>query len=94
MDKIAEDFKDEGIVFYQIYTREPHAGQKMAIYNFSDKKQTETNLERVDYALEMIKEYFYHYEVMNNDVTITLGCNIGFKVHNCHDENNLVCPII
>lgn len=57
MDKIAEDFKDEGIVFYQIYTREPHAGQKMVIYDFSDKKQTETNQERVDYALEMVKEY-------------------------------------
>lgn len=57
MDKIAEYFKDKGIVFYQIYTREPHAGQKMAIYDFSDKKQTETHQERVDYALEMIKEY-------------------------------------
>lgn len=57
MDKIAEDFKDEGVVIYQIYTREPHAGQKMASFDFSDKKQTETYQERVDYALKMIKEY-------------------------------------
>jgi len=40
------------------------------------------------YKGELIKEYFYHYEVMNNDVTITLGSNNGFKVHNSHDENN------
>ena len=57
MDKIAEDFKDEGVVIYQIYTREPHAEQKMAVYDFSDKKQTETHQERVDYALGMIKRY-------------------------------------
>ena len=57
MDEIAEDFKDKGVVIYQIYTREPHAGQKMAVYDFSDKKQTETHQERVDYALGMIKRY-------------------------------------
>lgn len=39
------------------------------------------------YKGEMIKEYFYHYEVMNNDVTIRLGSNSDFKVHNSHDEN-------
>lgn len=40
------------------------------------------------YKGELIKEYFYHYDVMNNDVTITLGSNSGFKVHNSHDEND------
>lgn len=40
------------------------------------------------YKGEIIKEYFYHYEVMNNDVTIKLGSNSGFKVHNGHDEND------
>ena len=40
------------------------------------------------YKGDLIKEYFYHYEVMNNDVTITLGSNSDFKVHNSHDENN------
>lgn len=40
------------------------------------------------YKGELIKEYFYHYEVMNNDVTIKLGSNSGFKVHGSHDEND------
>ena len=26
--------------------------------------------------------------MMNNDVTITLGSNSSFKVHNSHDEND------
>ena len=39
------------------------------------------------YKGELIKEYFYHYEIMNNDVTITLGSNSDFQVHNSHDEN-------
>ncbi len=43
------------------------------------------------YKGEMIKEYFYNYEIMNNDVTIKLGANSGFRVHsiqNGHDEND------
>lgn len=40
------------------------------------------------YKGELIKEYFYHYEVMNNDVTITLGSNRNFKVLNGHDEHD------
>ena len=75
MDQLAEDFKD--VLFYTLYTREPHAGQKMGQrmknpksiemtgtrpgknsrnWDFSDKEQTKTHQERVDYALEMIKE--------------------------------------
>jgi hypothetical protein len=57
MDKIAKDFKDKGVAFYMLYTREPHAGQKMRGFDFSEKKQTETREERVDYALAMIKQY-------------------------------------
>ena len=38
------------------------------------------------YKGEMIKEYFYHYEVMTNDVTIKLGTHNGCQVHNSHDE--------
>ena len=57
MDKIAKDFKDKGVEFYMLYTREPHAGQEMGRYDFSEKKQTRTHKERVDYALEMIKEH-------------------------------------
>ena len=57
MEKIAEDFEDKDVVFFMLYTREPHAEQKMGKWDFSEKKQTETHKERVDYALEMIKEY-------------------------------------
>jgi hypothetical protein len=57
MEKIAKDFKDGGVVFYMLYTREPHPGQDRGEFNFSDKKQTKTAKERVDYALEMMKEY-------------------------------------
>ena len=39
------------------------------------------------YKGELIKEYFYHYEVMNNDVTIKLGANNCFKMHNEHSES-------
>ena len=40
------------------------------------------------YKGELIKEYFYHYEVMNNDVTIALGSNGGSKIHDSHDESD------
>ena len=56
MEKIARDFKEKDVVFYMLYTREPHAGQQMGRFDFSDKKQTATREERVDYALEMLKE--------------------------------------
>ena len=39
------------------------------------------------YKGEMIKEYFYHYEVMNNDVTVTLGSHVGLQVHSSHSES-------
>ncbi len=39
------------------------------------------------YKGEMIKEYFYHYEIMNNDVTIELGHPEKNCIHQCHDEN-------
>jgi len=56
MNKIALDFEGKDVVFYNLYTREPHAGQKMRAFDFSDKKQTQTHEERVEYALEMIEE--------------------------------------
>lgn len=40
------------------------------------------------YKGEMIKEYFFHYEMMNNDVTIRLGANEGVKIHNTNREEN------
>lgn len=39
------------------------------------------------YKGEMIKEYFYHYEILNNDVTLELGCPEKICIHQCHEEN-------
>lgn len=39
------------------------------------------------YKGEMIKDYFCHYEIMNNDVTIELGKPESFCLHNRHDES-------
>ncbi|HBY58151.1 MAG TPA: glucose-1-phosphate cytidylyltransferase [Candidatus Atribacteria bacterium] len=38
------------------------------------------------YKSEMIKDYFFHYEVMNNDFTIELGSSNIIKFHNNHTE--------
>jgi len=34
----------------------------------------------------MIKNYFCHYELMNNDVTIELGQPESMRIHHAHDE--------
>ena len=39
------------------------------------------------YKGEMIKEYFYHYELLNNDVTIELDNSNKVFVHKHHDES-------
>tara|TARA_Y100000031_G_C8177255_1_gene364719 strand:+ start:166 stop:1017 length:852 start_codon:yes stop_codon:yes gene_type:complete len=36
----------------------------------------------------MIKEYFYHYQVLNNDFTIVLGERNNIKIHSDLDEKN------
>ncbi len=38
------------------------------------------------YKGEMIKEYFYHYELMNSDITVELGNDKRVAVHQQHDE--------
>lgn len=38
------------------------------------------------YKGEMIKNYFCHYELMNNDVTIALGQPENICIHHSHDE--------
>jgi glucose-1-phosphate cytidylyltransferase len=38
------------------------------------------------YKGEMIKEYFWNYELMNSDVTIELGRTDAHCLHKCHDE--------
>lgn len=57
MEKIASDFKDKGVVFYTLYTREPHPGQQFQGMDFSKKTLTRTREERVDNALEMIRKH-------------------------------------
>ncbi len=39
------------------------------------------------YKGEMIKEYFYYYELMNNDVTLELGHPKKIAIHKNHNEN-------
>jgi glucose-1-phosphate cytidylyltransferase len=38
------------------------------------------------YKGEIIKEYFYNYEIMNNDFTMELGKRDSYLLHQCHDE--------
>lgn len=40
------------------------------------------------YKGEMIKDYFLHYEAMNNDFTMTLGQNDKVEYHNLHGEKD------
>ncbi|NQT23258.1 MAG: glucose-1-phosphate cytidylyltransferase, partial [Candidatus Omnitrophica bacterium] len=40
------------------------------------------------YKGEVIREYFYNYEFLNNDFTIELGKNKIVKIHNKHNETN------
>jgi glucose-1-phosphate cytidylyltransferase len=39
------------------------------------------------YKGEMIKEYFYHYELMNNDFTVELGKADTYTLHQAHAEH-------
>lgn len=39
------------------------------------------------YKGEMIKNYFCHYELMNNDITIELGAPEKTQIHQGHDES-------
>ena len=38
------------------------------------------------YKGDMIKQYFFHYELMNNDITLELGKPQELSIHQCHDE--------
>ena len=38
------------------------------------------------YKGEMIKEFFYNYEILNNDFTIELGRHSSVEIHGSHDE--------
>jgi len=67
MNKIASDFRNKGVVFYVLYTREPHAGQDMTRgfgMDFSAIGQTRSRQERVDYAKGMVKEFNEHRPIL------------------------------
>ena len=55
----------------------------MKIYSYYGYKDFILTL---GYKGEMIKDYFCHYEIMNNDVTIELGKPESMHIHNSHDE--------
>jgi|SaaInl7_200m_RNA_FD_contig_81_489193_length_699_multi_8_in_0_out_0_1 hypothetical protein len=63
MDKLAADFKDKGVDFYNVYTREPHAGEDYSHRNgdkrldFTDKKATKTRQDREANARGLIKSH-------------------------------------
>jgi glucose-1-phosphate cytidylyltransferase len=39
------------------------------------------------YMGNLIKEYFWHYELMNNDVTLELGKPASMQIHHAHQES-------
>lgn len=58
-----------------------HIMKIYAHYGFSDFVLA------LGYKGEMIRNYFCHYELMNNDITIELGKPEQLCVHQCHEEN-------
>ena len=40
------------------------------------------------YKANMIKHYFLDYEVLSNDITVTLGDRSALQIHGAHDERN------
>ena len=73
MEKIAVDFRDKGVEFYNLYTREPHPGQDTSKrtgdkrYDFTNKKQTKTFEEREAYALGMIADFSQERPIIIDD---------------------------
>ncbi len=63
MDKVAADFKEKGVDFYNVYTREPHPGEDYSEreddkrFDFTDKTSTKTYEDRLANALDMIKSF-------------------------------------
>lgn len=40
------------------------------------------------YKGDMIKEYFFHFDMMNHDVSMQLGANSGIQIHNNHNNED------
>ncbi|MFC1477329.1 hypothetical protein ACFL6L_02570 [candidate division KSB1 bacterium] len=73
MDSLAADFKDKGVIYYNLYTKEPHPGSDSRRrdpetgervddprYDWRNVPQTKTMDEREAYALKMIKDFNQH----------------------------------
>jgi len=58
-----------------------HIMKTYAHYGYSDY------IFALGYKGEMIRNYFCHYELMNNDITIELGKPEEIYVHQCHQED-------
>jgi glucose-1-phosphate cytidylyltransferase len=46
------------------------------------------------YKGTMIKDYFFHYEIMNNDVTLALGNPEKTHIYQCHEENGWTVTLV
>jgi len=57
-----------------------HIMKTYAHYGFNDF------ILALGYKGEMVKEYFQHYELMNNDVTLELGKPESYVIHKSHEE--------
>ncbi len=57
-----------------------HIMKIYAYYGYNDFVLT------LGYKGDLIKDYFLHYEAMNNDITLELGKPDSVNMHNCHDE--------
>jgi len=57
-----------------------HIMKRYSLYGFKDF------ILCLGYKGEMIKEYFYHYEILNNDFSVELGKHNSVKIHDSHDE--------
>ncbi len=73
MEAIAREYREKGVEFYQLYTREPHPGEDLSVrsgekrFDFSQKKQTRTKLEREIYAEEMVEEWGQERPILMDD---------------------------
>ena len=46
------------------------------------------------YKANMIKEYFLNYEVLSNDITLTLGDRSSLQIHGAHDEKDWTVTVV
>jgi len=80
------EFEDKGVLFYSVYTTEPYETEMNRYSKISDKNQTKTHDEYVDYALEIIKE-----ESQKRPILIDfVGPNFILKTLGAMNSNSLI----